>query len=59
MNNNSPCNGCKTRSPTCHGSCEAYNAFAEQRERDRQQRYKIKTVESALYISVARNKTKK
>ena len=27
-----PCKDCKNRSPTCHSECEAYIAFAKERE---------------------------
>ncbi len=36
---NSPCHGCRTRSPTCHGQCEAYAVFDAERQKIRLIRY--------------------
>ena len=33
-----PCHGCNIRSPTCHGTCEKYKAFAAEIEQRREKR---------------------
>lgn len=35
MDNKTPCYGCERRKPLCHGSCEDYKAFAQEKEEQR------------------------
>ena len=50
-----PCaKDCPDRSPTCHGSCERYAAFAAYREQIRQNRYSENQIISAVFEAVHR-----
>ena len=33
-NKNAPCYGCERRKPLCHGSCEDYKSFSQEREKE-------------------------
>ena len=35
---NAPCKNCEDRHTGCHAECEKYKAFAEEREKHRQER---------------------
>ncbi len=42
------CNGCKERHEGCHGECERYKAWKEERDRKREEIYKQKTSQKIL-----------
>lgn len=50
-----PCaKDCPDRSPTCHGECERYAAFAAHCERMRQARHQENIVAGAVFDAVQR-----
>ena len=34
MSEKTPCYGCERRTPLCHGSCEDYKRFSQEREKE-------------------------
>ncbi len=49
-----PCTkDCPKRSPTCHGECEEYLAFFEERQRINQERHRMNAVNSNVIVDRA------
>ena len=51
INKNVPCYGCERRSPQCHGSCEDYKAYAQERA-DRAEIIRKKRADEAMVDAV-------
>lgn len=61
MEKNVPCYGCDKRKPLCHGSCEEYKAYAQDRA-DMAKMIRFKRNQEAMVTSVlvkAAEKTKR
>lgn len=41
-----PCKNCKERTPECHGLCTKYQAYAEENDKRRKQRYLRREVDN-------------
>lgn len=58
MDKNAPCYGCERRKPLCHGSCEDYKKFCQEREKELEVVRKQKADE-AMVTTVLINSLKK
>lgn len=58
MDKNAPCYGCERRKPLCHGSCEDYKEFKQEKEEEAKAIRKKKEDE-AMVIGVLVNAAEK
>jgi len=55
----SPCKGCEDRHVGCHSECDAYIAFKNIREEEREAVHKKKRVDEYQFVAAQRMKKKK